>query len=88
MTAYKSPPEVAAYFGVKVDKVLHWIRTGELRAINTAMNPGGRPRFRVLEKDLADFENRRAGHVEPTPRPRINSAVEMARRPEVKKRHW
>ena len=58
----KSTAEVAAYFGVKVDKVLFWIHAGELRAINTALKPKGRPRYRILEKDLEDFESHRANH--------------------------
>ena len=58
--AGKSTAEVAAYFGVKVDKVLFWIHAGELRAINTALKPNGRPRYRILEKDLEDFESHRA----------------------------
>jgi excisionase family DNA binding protein len=61
----KSPAEVAAYFGVKVDKVLFWIHAGELRAINTALKPNGRPRYRILEKDLEDFERHRANHPAP-----------------------
>ena len=55
-----SPPEVARMWGISADKVLAWINAGELRAINVAMNPKGRPRYRIDIKDLEVFENRRS----------------------------
>ena len=55
-----TPPEVADYFGISPDKVLAWIRNGELRAINVATKLGGRPRYRVTPGDLAAFEASRA----------------------------
>jgi hypothetical protein len=54
-----TPPEIARRYKVSPDKVLHWIRGGELRAINIASIPGGRPRYAVHEADLAAFEERR-----------------------------
>ncbi len=39
--------------GVDNDKVLTWIRSGELVAINVAQKAGRRPRWRI---DPADFE--------------------------------
>jgi excisionase family DNA binding protein len=61
-----TPPEVAARWGVSPDKVLAWIRDGELRAINAATRPGGRPRWLIDLADLAAFEQRRAGGSSPT----------------------
>jgi len=57
-----TPPEIArGRYGCKVDKVLDWIKSGELRAINIAQDPNGeRPRYRVYLSDLEDFERRRA----------------------------
>jgi excisionase family DNA binding protein len=55
-----TPPEVARLWGISPDKVLAWIRSGELRAINAAMSTRGRPRYLIDVKDLEDFENRRA----------------------------
>ena len=53
--------EVARRFGVSLDKVAAWIRSGELCAINLATNARGRrPRFVVDEADLAVFEASRA----------------------------
>lgn len=54
-----TPPEVARRFGVASDKVLHWIHTGQLRAVNTAHDPTGRPRFRVSVEALRQFEESR-----------------------------
>jgi len=47
-------------YGVGVHKVLGWIRRGELKAINAAVNQHGRPRFLIDLADVADFEQRRA----------------------------
>ncbi len=53
------PREVAREYGVSVDKVLAWIRSGELRAINAATSQVGRPRFLISRADLAAFEQSR-----------------------------
>jgi excisionase family DNA binding protein len=50
-----TPPQVAARFGIRADKVLGWIRAGELRACNVAARLGGRPRWRISEADLLAF---------------------------------
>lgn len=55
-----SPPELAKRWGISPDKVLSWIRSGELRAMNAATRRGGRPRFLIDEQDIAAFEARRA----------------------------
>jgi len=55
-----TPPELGAKWGVAPDKILGWIRTGELRAMNAASREGGRPRFLIDVADVAAFETRRA----------------------------
>lgn len=61
------PPEIAQRFGVDVKKVLAWIHSGELRAINAAEKADGdKPRFLVDVADLEEFERRRA--VVPAPK--------------------
>ncbi|MBP87005.1 MAG: DNA-binding protein [Planctomycetaceae bacterium] len=55
-----TPPQVAKMLGVNCDKVLGWIRRGELRAVNVAANPNGRPRYRIDADDLRAFENQRS----------------------------
>jgi excisionase family DNA binding protein len=57
---FLTPPEVARRYGVSAEKVVAWIRTGELRAINLALRRSGRPRWRIDHADLLAFESRRA----------------------------
>lgn len=60
MSPYLSPPAVARRLAVKADKVVRWIKSGELPAINVAERPIGRPRYRIAEVDLQDFLRRRS----------------------------
>jgi len=61
-----TPPEVARRWGVSPDKVIGWIRSGELRAIDVSAHPGiGRPRYRIDVLDLAAFESQRQVVVSP-----------------------
>ncbi len=54
-----TPPKLAKRWGVEVTKVLAWIRSGELRAINFATKIGRRPRFKVRPEDVEAFEEAR-----------------------------
>ena len=67
-----TPPQIAKRLRVRGDKVLNWIRKGELCAVN--VSDSTRPRYRVSEGDLATFLDRRS--VDPQPR------VERCRRPD------
>lgn len=68
---YKSPPTIASELGVSPDKVLGWIRAGELRAVDLASRRGGRPRYRVAQADLDRFLLSRSATPKPkTPRAR------------------
>ena len=49
-----TPPKLAARWGVSEDKVLAWIRSGELRAIDASTRQGGRPRYLIDELDIAE----------------------------------
>jgi hypothetical protein len=51
-----SVPQVARLWGVSTHKVLHFIRTGELRAINLAASRSNRPRYMIDRDDLERFE--------------------------------
>jgi len=53
-----SPPQVAERYGVKPEKVIRWIRSGQLRAVN--VSDGMRPRYRIPADALIEFEQRRA----------------------------
>lgn len=75
-----SPPQIARAWGVSPDKVLTWIRTGELRAIDASTRRSGRPRYLVDVGDLARFEAARA--VMPLPktsrkRKKANDVIEF-----------
>jgi hypothetical protein len=52
---------VARRYRVGEDKVRGWIRSGELRAVNTAAALCGRPRWVVPVEALAEFEKGRRG---------------------------
>lgn len=53
-----TPPQVAEALGVAHETVLHWIKTGFLKASNLAT--GQRPSYRVRPEDLQAFLDLRA----------------------------
>lgn len=66
-----SPKEIAAKAGCKVDKVLAWINSRELIAINYGSSQtGGKPRWRVTAEALEDFERARTTQPAAKPVPR------------------
>lgn len=72
-----TPPELAARWGIDPAKVLTWIRSGELRAIDASTRQGGRPRFLIDEKDIELFELRRAVGGPPVKMPRRRKQKDM-----------
>ena len=66
MTRLLTTTAIAERWGCNRDKVLHFIRTGQLRAINLAMSDK-RPRWYVEPGDLDTFETARQA---PTPLPK------------------
>ena len=55
-----TPPQLARRLRVSPDKILTWIKAGELRAVNIGTNPRGRPRYLIDLKDVESFEARRS----------------------------
>ncbi len=55
-----TPAQLAREWGCDVKTVRAWIRSGQLRAIDAAVRPGGRPRFLIDRADVIAFENARA----------------------------
>jgi hypothetical protein len=55
-----TPPQVGQRYGISADKVIGWIRAGELRAVNVAARAGRRPRWRIGDADLPCEEARQA----------------------------
>jgi hypothetical protein len=52
-----SVSDLSERFGVKTTTILHWIKTLQLRAINVGRELGlKKPRWRVNEQSLAEFE--------------------------------
>jgi hypothetical protein len=70
-----SPPTLARRWGVSPDKVIGWIRTGQLRAINAAASPTGRPRWLIDEADVKLFEQQRTAQPRHAPAPRRRKAT-------------
>lgn len=54
-----TPPAIARRYGIHVSRVLAWIRSGQLAAINVG-DGTRRPRWRILPDALEAFERRRA----------------------------
>jgi hypothetical protein len=61
-----TPPQLAKQWGCKPDKVLRLIRKGELKAFNLAVDPAGRPRYRLSSDAIREFERQRT--VTPAPK--------------------
>jgi len=53
---YVTPRDIAADLGCNLSKVLAWIKSGQLRAINIAVRADSRkPRWRIAALDLEAF---------------------------------
>lgn len=61
--AYLTVPEVAGLLRCRESKILSWIRTGKLAAINVSET--SRPRYRVARSSLDAFLESRAVSPEP-----------------------
>lgn len=71
-----SAAATARRLGIHPSKVLCWIRSGELRAVNLAETPGGRPRWKILPDALDEFLLSRQS-TPPTPRRRRRRQTEQ-----------
>lgn len=66
LTPTVSPRELASRLHCKVERVLRWLKSGELIGINTSDCPT-RPRWRISLEAIADFERRRSSQL-PAPK--------------------
>lgn len=57
---FLTPPILARRLGVDPGKILGWIRSGELAAVNLAAKANGRPRFAITQQALDAFLQRRS----------------------------
>lgn len=62
-----SPPQLAKIWGIKPDKILAWIASGELRAINMATRRDGQPRWRIEASEAERFKLSRSSSPPPKP---------------------
>jgi hypothetical protein len=67
MADYVTPHELAKRYGVAPQKVLDWINSGELMAVNTVSTLNRRPRWRIPPSAIEAFEAARRK----VPAPRI-----------------
>lgn len=71
---YLSPKQVARMWGIAHDKILEFIRTGELAAFNVAAKTSRRPRYKITLAAVKKFEEGHAGRdparLPPAPRQR------------------
>ena len=71
-----TPPELARRWRVKPERVIVWIKSGELRAFDVSSRPGvGKPRYRIPQDAIIEFEkSRSAAQVKTTRRRRQQPA--------------
>ena len=55
-----TPPQLARRWGVAADKVLRLVHSGQLRAVNLAVDPKGIPRYRIYMSEVVRFEEARS----------------------------
>jgi hypothetical protein len=55
-----TPPQMAREYGVEPAKIISWIKSGELRAIDASEHRNERPRYLIDRADIAEFEAARA----------------------------
>lgn len=60
LATHLTPNQIAKSRGINVTKVLDWINSGELRAVNYATKRGGLPRWKIAPEALDEFEKLRA----------------------------
>ena len=59
-----TPPQLAKRWGIKPSRVIAMIRSGELRGFDISATPGvGRPRYRISQDAVLEFELKRSGAV-------------------------
>ena len=58
---YLSPPQLARKWGTNVDKVLHFLNSGELVGVNLAKDANGpKKRWKIHILEIESFESRRS----------------------------
>jgi hypothetical protein len=79
METFLTPPTIAKRLGTNPDRVLHWIRTGELKAFNTSITQR-RARWKVSPSDLQQFLDRRSNQVHVKPERKLRRVPVVVKR--------
>ncbi len=59
---YLTPPELAKIWRCKPQKIIDFIRSGELKAFDISANRSSvKPRYRIPESSITEFEYSRSG---------------------------
>ncbi len=66
---YLTPPQYADVLVVADEKIIEFINSGELRAVNVATKGSKRPRWRITPEAIAEFEASRS-NAPPPPKPK------------------
>ena len=74
-----TPPQLARLWGVDHAKILTWIRSGELRAIDGCTARGCKPRYLIDVADIAAFEAARSTVPAPKPVRRRRQSANVTR---------
>lgn len=67
--------DIRERFGVGEGTVLAWIRNKELKAVNVSRTTGGRPKWRITQAALDEFEILRGTVAAPKPHRRRRSTA-------------
>jgi len=65
--AYLTVRGLSEVLAIDQAKVLHWIHTGQLEAIDVSERPGGRPRWRIPEDAWERFCRQRSNQATTPP---------------------
>jgi excisionase family DNA binding protein len=52
---FQTTAEAAEFLSVTTDKITDLIHSGQLAAVNVALHPGGKPRWRIADEALKQF---------------------------------
>lgn len=74
MSTFLTPPQLAERYGIGLRKVLSWIASGELAAIDLSANRTKRPRWRISTEALERFETARTSRAAEPTKPRFKAS--------------
>ena len=78
--SFLSLPETAKLLRINESKLIHWIRTGELTAIDLSQNRNQRPRWKVSREELDRFLRSRQSTPAPEPPKRQRKKTTASKR--------